>query len=489
MDGSGAGGAGAVYVVGRLVYGDEDVKPDGGVAWSRFVGRGLVHCVLGEDEGDNEGTAAAGIGRGKMTGGRVGVLVLVARSALGRWDGEVEEEVRRDARAFAGKVSGRKGRDEVGDGVGIDGDGDGDVDVGVVLVNDMLGSTAHGFADRSAAQKSMKNPSGPGYVLVSKIAGAVADMGYAFHQVKKVAELASKNTRSVFMPTLPFKSDAMCHDQQIEAIREMLALLLTSQPADDHTAFLWINSNEPVLLFNTWGGQTRSEIKLLISQTIGQLQQDHNIEPVRVYAGENLPGSGNGHDHNKGFGVSILNVVNTEIGGPSMIQLLDFPTTAAGWRIGVSKEEWEACDGSVDRVVNLAMKNWDPMVDQTRVLDTDRAVEKAEDIDLIPNCSDMEEAVLPVDSKEQLVGPDESTGRGDETQDSEGEKVTAETAKEPAVGSEENNMLDEDPLEEKVTKDNETASKSGDGDDFEIIHRSDGRRSLIDMVLGQGKHK
>lgn len=42
-----------------------------------------------------------------------------------------------------------------------------------------------------------------------------------------------------------------------------------------------------------------------------------------------------------GFSISILNVVNTNLGGPSMLQLLDAPSEAAGWTAPIRKETWE----------------------------------------------------------------------------------------------------------------------------------------------------
>lgn len=43
-----------------------------------------------------------------------------------------------------------------------------------------------------------------------------------------------------------------------------------------------------------------------------------------------------------GFSISLLNVVNTDIGGPSMIQLLDYPCEATGWSAPIQKTTWEA---------------------------------------------------------------------------------------------------------------------------------------------------
>lgn len=43
-----------------------------------------------------------------------------------------------------------------------------------------------------------------------------------------------------------------------------------------------------------------------------------------------------------GFSITLLNVVNTEIGGPSMIELLDYPCEATGWSAPIQKITWEA---------------------------------------------------------------------------------------------------------------------------------------------------
>lgn len=43
-----------------------------------------------------------------------------------------------------------------------------------------------------------------------------------------------------------------------------------------------------------------------------------------------------------GFSISLLNVVNTDIGGPSMIELLDYPCEATGWAAPIQKTTWEA---------------------------------------------------------------------------------------------------------------------------------------------------
>jgi triose/dihydroxyacetone kinase / FAD-AMP lyase (cyclizing) len=57
---------------------------------------------------------------------------------------------------------------------------------------------------------------------------------------------------------------------------------------------------------------------------------------VRILAGTYMT-SLNG----PGFSITLLNVVNTDIGGPGMIELLDAPAEAVGWAAPVSKLTWE----------------------------------------------------------------------------------------------------------------------------------------------------
>jgi dihydroxyacetone kinase len=43
-----------------------------------------------------------------------------------------------------------------------------------------------------------------------------------------------------------------------------------------------------------------------------------------------------------GFSITLLNVVNTDIGGPSMLELLDAPSEVPGWSAPIQKTSWEA---------------------------------------------------------------------------------------------------------------------------------------------------
>jgi dihydroxyacetone kinase len=115
----------------------------------------------------------------------------------------------------------------------------------------------------------------------------------------------------------------------------MLAQLLDEK--DEDRAFLKVNSNEVVLLVNNLGGVSVLEIGGITSEVVSQLEKSYSIKPARILAGTYMT-SLNG----RGFSISILNVVNTNLGGPSMLQLLDAPSEAVGWAAPIRKETWEA---------------------------------------------------------------------------------------------------------------------------------------------------
>jgi dihydroxyacetone kinase len=48
-----------------------------------------------------------------------------------------------------------------------------------------------------------------------------------------------------------------------------------------------------------------------------------------------------------GFSITLLNVVNTDIGGPGMIELLDAPSEVTGWAAPIQKTTWEAKNTAV----------------------------------------------------------------------------------------------------------------------------------------------
>ncbi len=202
-----------------------------------------------------------------------------------------------------------------------------------------------------------------GWVLTVKITGALASMGYEVEDVKKVSRLASQNIGTVTSTGIPLTKETSTQD----SIKEMLAHLLRQNSNSDLPGLvrLRVNSNEPVLLLNVHASISISEIRVLLTCTIAQLHDTYHIKPVRVYAADFNIGDPVRDEDGRGkkqFSISILNVVNTEVGGPSMIQLLDEPCGAEGWRVGVTKDEWETCDGSTAAVVELGMRNWEATV-------------------------------------------------------------------------------------------------------------------------------
>ncbi|KUI71761.1 Dihydroxyacetone kinase 1 [Cytospora mali] len=203
-----------------------------------------------------------------------------------------------------------------------------------------------------------------GTVLVHKISGALAAQGYALADVAKVARLTAANLVSVgaslehvHVPgrAPPKEDDASrlgpreveigmgIHNEagngkeEVELpqlVGKMLKQLLDQ--TDKDRAFVNVNSNEVVLLINNLGGVSVLELGGITTEVVKQLEKDYGIRPVRILSGTYMT-SLNG----LGFSISLLNVVNTDIGGPSMIQLLDYPCEATGWAAPIAKETWE----------------------------------------------------------------------------------------------------------------------------------------------------
>ncbi|KAI1746162.1 dihydroxyacetone kinase [Xylaria scruposa] len=203
-----------------------------------------------------------------------------------------------------------------------------------------------------------------GTVLVHKIAGALAAQGASLEQVYKVAKLTADNLVSigaslehVHVPgraPLDPKAEGSLGADEVEVgmgihneagsgrakvelpelVKTMLSQLLDKNDKD--RAFLNVNSNEVVLLVNNLGGVSVLELGGITTEVVKQLGE-WGIRPVRILSGTYMT-SLNG----LGFSISLLNVVNTDIGGPSMIQLLDYPCEATGWSAPIAKETWEA---------------------------------------------------------------------------------------------------------------------------------------------------
>lgn len=233
----------------------------------------------------------------------------------------------------------------------------GGVDAEMVVVGDDVG------VGRAKAGKVGRRGIA-GTVLVHKISGALAAQGYSLKDVAKVARLTASNLVSVGASLehvhVPGRAPPKAEDpatlgareveigmgihneagsgrEEIELpqlVTKMLRQLLDQEDKD--RAFLNVNSNEVVLLVNNLGGVSVLELGGITAEVVTQLQKDYNIRPVRILSGTYMT-SLNG----LGFSITLLNVVNTEVGGPSMIQLLDYPCEATGWSAPISKETWE----------------------------------------------------------------------------------------------------------------------------------------------------
>ncbi|RDL39436.1 uncharacterized protein BP5553_03776 [Venustampulla echinocandica] len=211
-----------------------------------------------------------------------------------------------------------------------------------------------------------------GTVLVHKISGALAARGASLQDVYNVAKLTADNIVSVgasldhvHVPgRAPAPVDAIADErlatEEVEigmgihnepgsgravvALPELVSRMLQQllDWKDEDRAYLNVNSNEVVVLINNLGGISVLELGGITTEVIEQLEKTYKIKPARVLAGTYMT-SLNG----LGFSISILNTVNTNIGGPSMIQLLDDPCEATGWAAPIRKETWEAKSSQV----------------------------------------------------------------------------------------------------------------------------------------------
>ncbi|KAK0128478.1 hypothetical protein ONS95_000450 [Cadophora gregata] len=308
--------------------------------------------------------SGGGSGHEPSFGGFVGEGLLSAGVAGTIFASPSAEQIRK---AIMSRVDGEKGilvtvmnytGDVLNFGMGVEKAKAAGLNVKMLVVGDDVG------VGRAAAGKVGRRGIA-GTVLVHKISGALAARGASLEDVYKVAKLTSDNLVSVgasldhvhvpgrAAPDPNSKENLAAEEVEIgmgihneagserakvdlpELVKRMLAQMLDSKDKD--RAFLNVNSNEIVLLINNLGSVSVLELGGITAEVVGQLEKSYNIKPVRILAGTYMT-SLNG----LGFSISILNVVNTDIGGPSMLQLLDAPCEAAGWTAPIRKETWEA---------------------------------------------------------------------------------------------------------------------------------------------------
>ena len=193
---------------------------------------------------------------------------------------------------------------------------------------------------------------GAGALLVSKILTGLIQWGdYTDSDIQKVGNLVAKNLISCTSSQasqldpvlLQFPGSWATPLRKIDAM--LRGLLENEVPRSRH---VHVNSNEPVLLINFEGvvnDTTRRMMEYISSMTVTNLQRKWNIWPVRVYAGSFLPSTNQNESNEEEaadhFSITLLNVVNSDIGGPSMLQLLDMPCDATRWNKCFRKEVWQ----------------------------------------------------------------------------------------------------------------------------------------------------
>lgn len=119
-----------------------------------------------------------------------------------------------------------------------------------------------------------------------------------------------------------------------------------------------INSNEPVLLVNVSQRlvRGRDQVRSIKMRLLTDLRQ-RGIRPVRVYVRAEVEADADAH-------MVLLNVANTDIGGPGMVQLLDAAFHDVGWKQKLlSKEAWHGEEllwhDEVDEVSELRVASRD----------------------------------------------------------------------------------------------------------------------------------
>ena len=200
---------------------------------------------------------------------------------------------------------------------------------------------------------------GAGLMLVAKACDALNNLGYD-DEIAKVCNLVARNLMTVdslqvmghvgVAVGLEMEQEDLenCTSDgfRISDIGRIVYLMLKGMldPQVSRSRSVRVNSNEPILLVNIkrpktdWRQMGRIMVNKIVDEAIWQLHHDWNICPVRVYAGAFVPAwSSSGGE---GFSISLLNVVNTDIGGPSMVQLLDMPCEAPEWNGFLRKEVW-----------------------------------------------------------------------------------------------------------------------------------------------------
>ena len=167
---------------------------------------------------------------------------------------------------------------------------------------------------------------GAGPWLTYKIGNAVQNMSaYSQAQIDHVKWLVTRNTVSISLSEdYPYKKDGINWSNMPAVIDKLFQMMIAPE---DRRDTIDLNSNELVLIINSHGAWPMFDMRATTDEAVRQIREKWNYWPVRVYAGYDIQRS-SGH---KGLTLSLLNVCNTDLGGPSMIELLDAPVPEPGW--------------------------------------------------------------------------------------------------------------------------------------------------------------
>jgi hypothetical protein len=240
------------------------------------------------------------------------------------------------------------------------------IEVDDIITFDLLADRAGEPVEDNGNKLSRSSKQGAGVLLVAKICDALANAGYSDQDIRKVGGLVSRNLMTCESSQIRAsndddgrlhagadtgagrtENDTGTDNTQKEVVELMLRCLLGENISRSYSVRM--NSNEPVVLINSnfSAAQIGQKLELALrhtaDETVKQLQEVWNIWPVRVYAGPFLPTSTSTSDGF--FSITLLNVVNTDIGGPSMVQLLDAEASnAPEWCRYMRKEAWRGRD-------------------------------------------------------------------------------------------------------------------------------------------------
>jgi len=167
-------------------------------------------------------------------------------------------------------------------------------------------------------------------LLSTKITSVLRNWGYTEAEQRKVGSLVAANTVHATTTCIPKNESGSDVDGGVGALIDSLL-----DPNALEERCLRLNSNEIVLLIQT--PKTVDRIK----DGVLDLLRERGIRPVRVY----VRVVDSTEESEEETGASLLNVVNTDIGGPGMVQLLDAAFHGEEWKEDlVLKEAWNGFD-------------------------------------------------------------------------------------------------------------------------------------------------